>query len=83
MLKTQNQDAILAQAIAGTSKNQTSTVPENSSKCNTRKISETESRDKDKQVWSCVLLLDIPKDILSPFLFIRFKFKMILVPFYI
>ncbi|KAH1217983.1 Transcriptional corepressor LEUNIG-like [Glycine max] len=49
MLKTQNQDAILAQAIAGTSKNQTSTVPENSSKCNTRKISETESRDKDKQ----------------------------------
>ncbi|KAH1103060.1 hypothetical protein GLYMA_13G237900v4 [Glycine max] len=50
MLKTQNQDAILAQAIAGTSKNQTSTVPENSSKCNTRKISETESRDKDKQM---------------------------------
>ncbi|KAG4971465.1 hypothetical protein JHK85_037886 [Glycine max] len=49
MLKTQNQDAILAQAIAGTSKNQTSTVPENSSKCNTTKISETESSDKDKQ----------------------------------
>ncbi|XP_028189089.1 transcriptional corepressor LEUNIG-like isoform X6 [Glycine soja] len=50
MLKTQNQDAILAQAIAGTSKNQTSTVPENSSKCNTTKISETESSDKDKQM---------------------------------
>ncbi|KAL2969310.1 hypothetical protein AAZX31_15G073200 [Glycine max] len=50
MLKTQNQDAILAQAIAGTSKNQTSTVPENSSKCNTTKISEIESSDKDKQM---------------------------------
>ncbi|RDX76208.1 Transcriptional corepressor LEUNIG-HOMOLOG, partial [Mucuna pruriens] len=50
VLKTQDQDTVLAQATACTPKNQTFTVPENTSKPNILKISETESSDKDKQM---------------------------------
>ncbi|TKY71717.1 Transcriptional corepressor LEUNIG [Spatholobus suberectus] len=50
VLKTQNQDPVLAQAIACIPENQSFTVLEHSSKCNTPKISEIESSDKDKQM---------------------------------
>ncbi|KAK7302808.1 hypothetical protein RJT34_13704 [Clitoria ternatea] len=52
MLKTQNEDAILTQALASTTRNQAFTVPRNSTECNSLYLTnpKTESTEKDKQM---------------------------------
>nr|XP_012575073.1 transcriptional corepressor LEUNIG-like isoform X2 [Cicer arietinum] len=52
VLNTQNQDAILTQALASAPNNQPFTAPGNSSKCNSQypEIPKTESSNKDKEM---------------------------------
>lgn len=56
VLRTQNQEAVLTQALACTPNSQTFTAPGNSTKCNSQnpKISRTEPSNKDREV--CLFL---------------------------